>query len=87
MEQQDNEQSNISKELEAVGFLSNLAKKGLVTWMFGFVATLLFISIMLNIWLVKVNTEIGSGYNKVFREMVQKAAQTEIKVDTTLKKP
>ena len=80
------EKQNIGNEFSQVGFLSALAKRGLITYLFGLLATLLLISVGLNVWQVKSYRETTERYNTIFQKMIERQAVTEVKIDTTLHK-
>lgn len=74
--------SNLGQEFIDTGFKQDSAKRGLVTWIFGILASLLFVSVSLNIWQVKSNREREDASNKIIREQALEMGQLRARVDT-----
>lgn len=88
MDQQDirEEHTDIGKEMKAVGFLSDKARRGLITWIFGILAALLFSSVSLNIWQFKRSGDREDAANNIIREQAKEMSQIRYQVDTVLLK-
>ena len=75
-------------ELTTFGYLTAKARRGLITWGLGILATLLFLSVGLNIWLVKSGKkdqkELNEKFTGVLIDMIKTQSKTEVRVDTTL---
>ena len=74
--------TDLGQEFIDTGFKQDRAKRGLITWIFGILASLLFVSVSLNIYQVKSNSEKQDAANKIIREQALEMGQLRARVDT-----
>ena len=79
MEQNRQPNSKISQEFRDMGFVTDLARRGVVTWIMGGQFFLLIGAVGIIIWLSKVNVDAGKKHNEDLKEI--NANHTQVLVE------
>ena len=79
MEQNRQQNSKISQEFKDMGFVTDLARRGVVTWIMGAQFCLLVGAVGVIVWLSNTNVKISTKHNEDLKEI--NAIHTQVLVE------